>query len=127
MSPDVRSIADAYAPPQAEASRQPFGSAEVARLRNRSLAILGISVLVLFLGGIVAAALDGRIAVLVIGLVTAALAFSGAGAALLSLLPSFRTEPKSSGGAIALSLFAMFANAGMSLFGPLVAWLIPSP
>lgn len=123
MSHDVPSMADAYAPPRSAVFTPPFDSAEVTRLRHRSVAIVGISILFLVLGGIASTAIDSNRAVLVVGLLTSAMALYGAGAGLVSLVRSCRTEPAASAGAIGLSLLATVTNVGMSLVGLLVAWL----
>lgn len=123
MSPDVPSTAEVYAPPRSSVFDQTFKSTEVARLRNRSVAIVGISMLFLVGGGLACAAIDTSRAVLAVGLGTAAIALYGAGAGFVSLVRSFRSEPTTSAGAIVLSLFAIAANVGMSLVGVLVAWL----
>lgn len=123
MSHDVPSMVEAYAPPRSETFAAPFDAAKVARLRNRSLAVIGISMVFLVLGGIACAAIDSRHAVLAVGLLTGAIALYGTGAGLVSLVRSFRTAPSTSAGSIVLSIFAVIANLGMSLIGLLVAWL----
>lgn len=123
MSHDVPTMNDAYAPPRSAAFQPPFDAAKVARLRHRSLAVVGISFIVLLVGGIACAAIDSSRAVLVVGLLSGAIALYGAGAGLVSLVRSFRTVPATSGGAIVLSVFAVIANLAMSLFGVFVAWL----
>lgn len=123
MPHDVPSVADAYAPPRSAILEPTFRPAEVAKLRHRSLAIIGLSFLFLIGGGIGVGSLGSNRAVLVVGLLTSAMALYGAGAGLVSLVRSFRTEPRTTKGAIALSVFAVVSNLGMSLLGLVVAWL----
>ena len=123
MPHDVFSVAEPYAPPRSATFARPFDAAAIARLRIRSVAVVGISILFLVLGGMAAAALDTSRAVLVVGLLTAAVSLYGAGAGLVSLIRSCRSQPETSAGPILLSLFATCANVGMSLVGVLVAWL----
>jgi hypothetical protein len=123
MLHDVPSVADAYAPPRSEIGHPTFPSSAVARLRHRSLAVIGISLLFLVAGCIAAAAIDSNHVVLAVGLATAAIALYGAGAGFVALVRSFRTAPSVTKGAIALTLFAIVSNLGMSLVGLFVAWL----
>lgn len=123
MSHDVPSVADAYAPPRSAIIDRAFDARVVATLRHRSLAITGISFVFLIGGALVAAALDSSRAVLAVGLLTCAVALYGAGAGLVSLVRSFRTSPKVAKGSIALSIFGVLFNLGMSVVGLAVAWL----
>ncbi len=116
---------DVYAPPQAIESFP--GSApslaHAARLRNRSLALFGISILALFGVGVASAALESRLLLFAAGGTCALLALVGAGTAVASVAKSFAAMPRDSIGAIFLAATSAVANLGMAGVGALAALL----
>lgn len=121
MPPDVH----VYAPPRVVESppAAPPTSRDVARHRSRALALLGVSVLVLLGGGVLAAGLDAPSALLLAGVAAVLVALAGAGSAVLSLVTSARAASRPSLGATLISVSAVVANLGMAGVGALTALL----
>lgn len=116
---------EAYAPPRVIEPRPTDAPTvgQAARLRNRSLALFGVSILALFGVGIASAALNSRMLLLAAGGTCALLALIGVGTAIASLVKSFAAHPTDSVGAILLGFTSTLANLAMAGVGAVAALL----